>query len=157
MQWVPSHQQYSPSYLLPFPQQAYPNNQTQAQTYYQSYHYATTNHPQPSPTPQIRYPAPAPQITYPPAIPQITNPTQNNTNPQVKIKANPPPPPPPPAQIQELQQQNKAFSTHGTIFTIIEGSNTDFDTERQRRDYYTEVNHVAVESSITRLNGHTFP
>jgi hypothetical protein len=72
---------------------------------------------------------------------------QNSTNPQVKTKANPPPPPPP--QIQELQQQTEAFPTHGTILKITGGSNTDFDTKRQRRDYFRVVNHVVVEGPIT--------
>jgi hypothetical protein len=59
-------------------------------------------------------------------------PMPNNTTPQVKIKTNPPPPP----QIQEHPQQTDAFPTHGTILTITGGSNTDFDTKRQHRDYY---------------------
>jgi hypothetical protein len=42
------------------------------------------------------------------------------------------------------------FSTHGTILIIIGGSNTDFDTKQQRRDYYREVNHVSVEGPITQ-------
>jgi hypothetical protein len=90
MQWAPHHQQYSLSYPSHFPSQAYQNSQAQAPTYYQSYHNATINHPQPSPTPQI---------TYPLAVPQITYPMPNNTNPQVKAEANRPPPPLP--QIQE--------------------------------------------------------
>jgi hypothetical protein len=144
----PHHQQYFSSYPSFFPLQPYQNTQTQPLAYYQSYHYVTTNHPQPSPTPQIAYPLPTPQITSPPAVPQITYPVSNNTNPQVKIEASPPPPPSP--QIQEPQQQNDTFPTHGTILTITEGSNTDFDTKRQCRDYYREVNHVAVESPITQ-------
>jgi hypothetical protein len=71
-----------------------------------------------------------------------------NNNPQIKNEANPPPQPPP--QTQEHQQQNEAFSTHDTILTIIEGSNTDFNTKRQQRDYYREVNLIAVEGSITQ-------
>jgi hypothetical protein len=67
------------------------NNQTQSPAYDQSYHYATTNHPQPSPAPQITYPLPVPQITYP---------MPNNTNPQVKTETNPPPPPSPPSPPQ---------------------------------------------------------
>jgi hypothetical protein len=51
---------------------------------------------------------------------------------------------PPPAQIQEPQKQNEAFPTDGTILAIAGGSNTDFDTKRQCRDYYVEVNHVVV-------------
>jgi hypothetical protein len=43
MHWTPPHQQYSPSYSS-FPQQTYSNNQAQAPVYYQSYHYAITNH-----------------------------------------------------------------------------------------------------------------
>jgi hypothetical protein len=101
MQWAPPHQQYCPSYPSPFSQQAYQNNQTQALAYYEPYHYTTTSHLQPPPTPQITYPLPTPQITYPPAVPQITYPMPNNTNPQVKTEASPPPPPP---QIQEPQQ-----------------------------------------------------
>jgi hypothetical protein len=71
-----------------------------------------------------------------------------NNNPQIKNEANLPPQPP--SQTQEPQQQNEAFSTHDTILTIIEGSNTDFNTKRQRRDYYREVNLIAVEDSITQ-------
>jgi hypothetical protein len=36
------------------------------------------------------------------------------------------------------------------ILTITEGSNTDFDTKRLRRDYYREVNHVVVDGPITQ-------
>jgi hypothetical protein len=42
------------------------------------------------------------------------------------------------------------FPSHGTIVTIPGVSNTDFDTKRQRRDYYREVNHVVVEGPITQ-------
>jgi hypothetical protein len=88
MQWTPHNQQYSQSYPSPFPPQTYQNSDTEAPTYYQSYCYATTNHPQPTLVPQI---------TYPPAVPQITYPTQSNNNAtkQVKTKPNPPLPPPP--------------------------------------------------------------
>jgi hypothetical protein len=81
---APHHQQYSMFYPSHFPSQAYQNSHAQALAYYQSYHYATTNHTQPSPTPQK---------TYPLAVPQITYPMPSNTNPQVKAEANPPPPP----------------------------------------------------------------
>jgi hypothetical protein len=47
-------------------------------------------------------------------------------------------------------QQSKNFSTHGTLLTITGGSNTDFKIKRQRRDYYCQVNHVAVEGLITQ-------
>jgi hypothetical protein len=81
----------------------------------------------------------------------------SNTNPQVKTEDNPPPPPLPPPQIQEPQQQNDTFPTHGTILTITGGSNTDFDTKWQRRDYYREVNHVAIEGSITQIKWSHIP
>jgi hypothetical protein len=151
----PQHHQYSPSNPSLFPTQAYQTSQTQPLTYYQSYHYVTPNHLQPSPMPQITYPPPMSQITYPPPIPQITYPAQNSTNPQVKTKANPPLPPPP--QIQEPQQQNEAFPTRGIILTITGGSNSNFDTKQQRRDYYREVNHVAVEGPITKTKRSHIP
>jgi hypothetical protein len=82
---------------------------------------------------------------------QITYPTPNNTNPQVKIEGNPPPPPPlPQPQAQEPLQQPDMFPTHGTILTITRGSNTDFETKRQHRDYYYQVNHVVVEGPINQ-------
>jgi hypothetical protein len=79
----------------------------------------------------------------------------NNTNPQVKTEANPPPPPLP--QIQEPHQQNDTFPIHGIILTITGGSNTDFDTKQQHRDYYREVNHVAIESPITQTKWSHIP
>jgi hypothetical protein len=145
MQWAP-HQHYSPSYPLLFLPQAYQNSQVQAPAYYQSYHYATTNHPQPSPTPQT---------TYPPKVPQITYPMSNNANPQVKTEANPPPTPLP--QIQEPPQQPDTFPTHGTILTITGSSNTDFDTKKQCKDYYRQVNHVTVEGTITQTKWSHMP
>jgi hypothetical protein len=87
MQWAAHHQQYSPSYPSFFPPQDYQNTQAQPPAYYQSYHYTTINHPQPSPTPRIKYPPPAPQITYTLAVPQITYPTPSNT--PLKLKPNP--------------------------------------------------------------------
>jgi hypothetical protein len=73
----------------------------------------------------------------------------NNTNHHVKIEAKPPPPLPlPQSQAQEPPQQPDTFPTHGTILTITGGSNTDFETKRQRRDYYHQVNHVVVEGPI---------
>jgi hypothetical protein len=146
MQWPPHNQQHSPSYPPHYPAQAYKNSQTQSLAYYQSYHYATTNHPQPPP---------APQITYCPALPQITYPTPSNTNAnQVKVETNPLLPPHL-QQAQELPQQIENFPTHGTILTITRGSNIDFETKRQRMDYYRQVNHVAIEGPIIRLNGLT--
>jgi hypothetical protein len=147
MQWNPHHQQYSPSYPSLFSPQAYQTNQAPPPAYYQFYHYATTNHSHHPPAPHITYPPPPPQITYPLAVPQITYLVQNNHS-QIKNEANPPSPPLP--QTQEPQQPNEAFPTHGTILTIIRGSNTDFNTKRQCRDYYREVNHVAIKGPITR-------
>jgi hypothetical protein len=40
-----------------------PNQSCNTSGYYQSYHYATTNHPQHLPAPQKTYPPPPPQIT----------------------------------------------------------------------------------------------
>jgi hypothetical protein len=109
MQWAPHNQQHSPSYPLHYPTQEYQNSQTQPPAYYQSYHYATINHPQPSLIPQI---------TYHPVVQQIMCPTPSNTNAkQVKTETNPLPPPPPP-QVQEPLQQPENFPTHGTILTI---------------------------------------
>jgi hypothetical protein len=41
-------------------------------------------------------------------------------------------PPPPLPQLHVHQQQIEAFLTYSTILTITGGSNTDFDTKRQR-------------------------
>jgi hypothetical protein len=78
----------------------------------------------------------------------------NNTNPQVKTEANPLLPPPP--QTQEPLQQSYTFPIHGTILTIIGGSNTDFDTKRQQ-DYYRQVNHIAIKGPITRTKWSHMP
>jgi hypothetical protein len=148
MQWNLHHQQYSPYYPLIFPPQTYQNSHAQALAYYQSYHYGTTNHPQPFPVPQI---------TYPPAVPQITYPTQNNTNDnQVKIEPNPPLPPPL-QQVQEPPQQPENFPTHDTILTITGGTNTNIEIKRQRRDYYRQVNHVVVEGPMTQTKWSHMP
>jgi hypothetical protein len=79
----------------------------------------------------------------------------NNANPQVKTKANPPPQPPP--QIQEPPQQADTLSTHDTILTITKGSKTDFYTKRQRRDYYRQVDNVAVEGPSTQTKWSHMP
>jgi hypothetical protein len=71
-----------------------------------------------------------------------------NTNPQIKAENNPPPPPP---------QQPDIFPTHGTILTVTEGYNNELDTKRQRRDYYRQVNHVAIEGPITRTKWSHIP
>jgi hypothetical protein len=89
------------------------------------------HHKQPSTTStssRDHIPPPAPQITYPPSAPQITYPGPNN-NPQIKNKVNPPLQPL--QQNQEPQQQSEAFPNHGTILTITEGSNTDFNSKWQ--------------------------
>jgi hypothetical protein len=75
-------------------------------------------------------------------------PSNTNAN-RVKAEPNPPLPPPP--------QQTKNFSTHGTILTITGGSNTDFETKRQRKDYYCQVNHVAVEGPIIQTKWSHMP
>jgi hypothetical protein len=57
--------------------------------------------------------------------------TPNNTNPQVKIEANPAPPPSlPQPHAQEPPQQPDMLPTHGTILTITGGCNTNFETKR---------------------------
>jgi hypothetical protein len=145
---LPTTSNIPPSYPSHFSPQAYHNNQIQPPPYYQSYHYATTNHAQPSSTPQITYHSLVPQIKYP---------MPNNTSPQVKIKTNPPPYPPPPPQIQEPPQQTDAFPTHGTILIITGGSNTDFDTKRQDCYYYRQVNRVAIECPITQTKWSHMP
>jgi hypothetical protein len=72
----------------------------------------------------------------------------NKINLHVKTESNPPHPPLP--KIQEPTQKADTFPTHGTILTINGGSNIDIDTKRQRRDYYRELTHVAVEGTITQ-------
>jgi hypothetical protein len=140
MQWTLHNQQHTPTYPLHYLAQAYQNSQTQSPAYYQSFHYATTNYPQPPPSPQI---------TYHPTLPQITYPTPSDTNAN-QLKAEPnPQPPPPPQQAQEPPQQTDNFPTHGTILKTTGGSNTDSKTKRQRRDYYRQVNHATVEGPIT--------
>jgi hypothetical protein len=64
---------------------------------------------------------------------------------------------PTPPQIRKPPQQTKRFFTHGTILTITRGSNTDFDTKRQQRDYYRQVNHVAVEGHIIQTKWSHIP
>jgi hypothetical protein len=58
--------------------------------------------------------------------------------------------PQPPSQNQEPSQQGTNFPTFETIHTITEGSNLSFENKRQRREYYHQVNHVAIEGPITR-------
>jgi hypothetical protein len=70
------------TFFLP---QTYQTNQAPPLAYYQSYYYATTNHPQHPPAPQITYPPSPPQIAYPLVVSQITYPVQNN-HPKSKMK-----------------------------------------------------------------------
>jgi hypothetical protein len=102
------------------------------------------NHPEPSP---------ASQMTYYPALPQITYPAPSNTNTN-QLKAEPPPPP---QQAQEPLQQTEHFPTHDTIFTITRGSNIDFETKRQRRNYYRQANHDVVEGPVTQTKWSHMP
>jgi hypothetical protein len=136
MQWAPCNQQHSSWYPSHYPAQTFQNSQTQPSAYYQSHHYTTPNHLEPSP---------APQMTYHPALPQIAYPMPSNTNVN-QLKAEPSPPL---QQAQEPPQQTKHFPTQGIILTITGGSNIDFKTKRQRRDYYRQVNHVTVEGPVT--------
>jgi hypothetical protein len=122
------------------------NSSKQYPTYYQSYHYAMTNHPQPSPIPQIIYPSSLPQITYP----TPSNPTHQN-------KAEPYLPPPHPLQIREPLQQSNNFLTHDTIHTIIGGCNADFENKRQQRVYYRQVNHVVVKGPMIKTKWSHMP
>jgi hypothetical protein len=78
-----------------------------------------------------------------------------NVNPQVKTKANPPSPPSP--QIQEPQQYANTFPIHSRILTITRDSNTNFDTKRQCRNYYREVNHVIIEGPLTQTKWSHIP
>jgi hypothetical protein len=68
-----------------------------------------------------------------------------------------PPLPPPLQQVQEPLQQPENFPTHGTILTITGGSNIDIETKRQRRDYYRQVNHIAIEGPITQTKWSHMP
>jgi hypothetical protein len=148
MHWAPHNQQHSHPTLCIIQHKHTKNSQTQSPAYYQSYHYATTNHPQPPS---------APQITYHPALPQITYPTPSNTNAN-QLKAEPNPLLPPlPQQAQEPPQETENFPTHDTILIITGGSNTDFKTKRQRSDYYCQVNHVTVEGAITQTKWSHMP
>jgi hypothetical protein len=54
-------------------------------------------------------------------------------------------------------QQPENFPTHGTILTITGGSNIDIETKRQRRDYYRQVNHIAIEGPITQTKWSHMP
>jgi hypothetical protein len=137
IQWPPSHPPYSPSYPWLFSGPTYPNHhQGPSPSYYQSYNYATTNHTQPSPLPQLTYPSPLPHITYP----MRNNSTHQNNN----------LPPPLLLQTHEPLHQNNNFPTHRSIHTITEASNVNFKNKKQRRDYYHQVNHVAIEGTVIK-------
>jgi hypothetical protein len=68
-----------------------------------------------------------------------------NTNQQNKPETNAPP-----LQIHEPPQQTDNLPIHRKILTITGGSNTDFDNKRQQREYYRQVNHIAIECPITK-------
>jgi hypothetical protein len=65
--------------------------------------------------------------------------------------------PPPPTQHPEPSQQSNNFPTFGTIHTITVGSNLNFQNKRQKREYYRQVNHVAVKGPITRTKWYHIP
>jgi hypothetical protein len=103
---------YYPSYPSLHSKQVHPSTyQAQPPSYYQSYHYATTNQSQTFPLP-ITYPSPLPQITYP------TYQTHQTKN-ELAL------PSPPLTQPQEAPQQTNNFPTYGTIHMITRGSNVD--------------------------------
>jgi hypothetical protein len=116
-----------------------PNYHRYPSPYYQPYNY--TPH-----TSQIH--TAQPTITYPTTPLQITYPTMSTQPLQPKTEPNNSPQPPP--QNQESSQQGTNFPTFETIHTIIRGSNLSFENKRQRREYYHQVNHVAIKSPITR-------
>jgi hypothetical protein len=70
---------------------------------------------------------------------------------------------PKPTHLHHLRQKSKSLrhnlipSPHSTILTITRVSNTNFDTKRQRRDYYRQVNHVAIEGPITQTKWSHMP
>jgi hypothetical protein len=55
------------------------------------------------------------------------------------------------------QQLTPTYSTHSTILTVTDGSNTESNTKRQRQDYYEKVNHVAVKGPITQTKWSHIP
>jgi hypothetical protein len=99
---------------------------------------STTNQSQSTPLP----------ITYPPPLPHTTYPMPSSQSHQAKTGPNLLPPLP--TQQQEPLQHGNNFLTYGTIHTITEGSNVNFQNKRQRRDYYHQVNRVAVEGPIIK-------
>jgi hypothetical protein len=71
-----------------------------------------------------------------------------------EILALPPPPPPhhpnqplpPPAAPKQEDLTDQPF--RGVIHMIIGGSNSEFDTKRQKKDHYRRVNHVALTGPV---------
>jgi hypothetical protein len=119
-----THSEYQPNY------HRYPS------PYYQQYNYTPHTRQTHSTQPAITYPLPLLQITYP---------TQNTQTVQPKLE---PSTLPPLSQTTESSKQNKNFPTFKTIHTITRGSNLDFQNKRQKREYYRQVNHVAVKGLI---------
>jgi hypothetical protein len=129
----PSYQHFN---LCPEYQSNYHRHPLQ---YYQPYNY--TPH-----TSQVH--TPQPTITYPLAPLQIMYPAASSETTQPKIESNNLPPPP--LHNQESSQQATSFPAFRTTHTITRGSNLSFENMRQRREYYRQVNHVAVEGLIVR-------
>jgi hypothetical protein len=122
-----NHSEYQPNY------HRYPS------PYYQPHNYAPHIRQIQTTEPTITYPSTPLQITYLTASTQVIQP---------KTKPNNPPPPPP--KNQESSHQGTNFPTFKTIHTITGGSNLSFEKKRHRREYYHQVNHVAVEGTVTR-------
>jgi hypothetical protein len=65
-------------------------------------------------------------------------------------------PPPPPQHPEPLHQSNSS-PTFRTIHSITRGSNKDFQSKRQKREYYSQVNHMAAEGLVTRTKWSDIP
>jgi hypothetical protein len=83
-------------------------------------------------------------------------PTTNTQTDPPKIELNKWLPPPPPQHPESSQQSNNS-PTFGIIHTITRGSNLDFHNKWQKRQYYRQVNHVAVEGPVTRTKWSHIP
>jgi hypothetical protein len=89
--------------------------------YYQPYNYTPHTSQVHTPQPTITYPSTPLQIMYPTTISQTIQPKVEPSNQT-----------PPPPQNQESSQQATNFLTFGTIHTITEGSNLNFENKRQK-------------------------
>jgi hypothetical protein len=105
--------------------------------YYQPYNYTPHTSQVHTPQPTISYPLAHLQIMYPAASSQTTQPKTEPNN-----------PPLPPPHNQESSQQATSFPAFETIHTITGVSNFSFENKRQRREYYRQVNHVAIKGPI---------